>query len=323
MSNNSKNQINNDNIIDKISFDNIAKQNLTTFINQYLCDTIYILQLQINTIPSENYYNKHLIINFQKENNEKNNFFFDELDIIKNINNSLEKEIFYLNNSKKEEISKFVNILCKRNELLNNLMIHYFKKEKLLKKKEQILNEKIKSFSYGLNKRKSFDKSNTNKKQGKKIDIYMENIKNHNEYNNNKKLSKYLNNSNNGRNKKITNNNNNNKKNTKIKSLLNKSYDAISINNIDTSCSYNNNFEGNYTNNDFKYNKNPSKRNSEYKSKLRKINSVSSMINKDSIINYLNKNTYIKLKDKKQLDKINLDKLNNITSNICLLKQTK
>ena len=47
------------------------------------------------------------------------------------------------------------------------------------------------------------------------------------------------------------------------------------------------------------------------------------MINKDSIINYFSRNTYLKLKDKVQLNKLNLDKLNNITSNIYLLKQTK
>ena len=320
MPNNSKNQINIDNNINKIPFDNIAKQNLATYINKYICDTIYILQIQINSILSGRQNNSPSMNNLK---NEKENIC-DEINVIKKINNSLEKELFYLNNSKKEETSKFINILCKRNELLNLLMFHYFEKEKLLEKREQILNEKIKSFSYSLNKRKSWYQINKITKEGKKIDHYMENIKKHNEYYNNKRLSKYLNTHDNDRIKEINNINNNNRKITKNKSLLNKSYDAISINNIDTSCSFNNiNFDVDNTNYDFKKMKNFQKRNSEYKLKLRKINSVSSMINKSSIINYFNRNTYIKLKDKVQLSKLNLEKLNNITSNIYLLKQAK
>jgi len=316
MPNNSKNQINIDNNINKVPFDNIAKQNLATYINKYICDTIYILQIQINSILSERQNNSPSLNNLK---NEKENIC-DEINVIKKINNSLEKELFYLNNSKKEETAKFINILCKRNELLNLLMFHYFEKEKLLEKREQILNEKIKSFSYSLNKRKSWYQINKITKEGKKIDHYMENIKKHNEYYNNKRLSKYLNTHDNDRIKEI----NNNRKITKNKSLLNKSYDAISINNIDTSCSFNNiNFDVDNTNCDFKKMKNYKKRNSEYKLKLRKINSVSSMINKSSIINYFNRNTYIKLKEKVQLSKLNLEKLNNITSNIYLLKQAK
>jgi hypothetical protein len=318
MPNNSKNQINIDNNINKVPFDNIAKQNLATYINKYICDTIYILQIQINSILSGRQNNSPSMNNLK---NEKENIC-DEINVIKKINNSLEKELFYLNNAKKEETSKFINILCKRNELLNLLMFHYFEKEKLLEKREQILNEKIKSFSYSLNKRKSWYQINKITKEGKKIDHYMENIKKHNEYYNNKRLSKYLNTHDNDRIKEI--NNINNRKKTKNKSLLNKSYDAISINNIDTSCSFNNiNFDVDNTNCDFKKMKNFQKRNSEYKLKLRKINSVSSMINKSSIINYFNRNTYIKLKDKVQLSKLNLEKLNNITSNIYLLKQAK
>ena len=318
MPNNSKNQINIDNNINKVPFDNIAKQNLATYINKYICDTIYILQIQINSILSGRQNNSPSMNNLK---NEKENIC-DEINVIKKINNSLEKELFYLNNSKKEETSKFINILCKRNELLNLLMFHYFEKEKLLEKREQILNEKIKSFPYSLNKRKSWYQINKKTKEGKKIDSSMENIKKHNEYYNNKRLSKYLNTNDNDRIKEI--NNINNRKKTKNKTLLNKSYDAISINNIDTSCSFNNiNFDVDNTNYDFKKMKNFQKRNSEYKLKLRKINSVSSMINKSSIINYFNRNTYIKLKEKVQLSKLNLEKLNNITSNIYLLKQAK
>ena len=313
MPNNSKNQINIDNNINKVPFDNIAKQNLATYINKYICDTIYILQIQINSILSGRQNNGPSMNNLK---NEKENIC-DEINVIKKINNSLEKELFYLNNSKKEETSKFINILCKRNELLNLIMFHYFEKEKLLEKREQILNEKIKSFSYSLNKRKSWYQINKITKEGKKIDHYMENIKKHNEYYNNKRLSKYLNTHDNDRIKEINNINNNNRKITKNKSLLNK-------NNIDTSCSFNNiNSDVDNTNCDFKKMKNYKKRNSEYKLKLRKINSVSSMINKSSIINYFNRNTYIKLKDKVQLSKLNLEKLNNITSNIYLLKQAK
>ena len=56
---------------------------------------------------------------------------------------------------------------------------------------------------------------------------------------------------------------NNNKKKNKIKSTLNKSYDVLSsINNIDTSSSYHNNYEVNYTYCDIKQVKNPQKRNS-------------------------------------------------------------
>ena len=301
MTYNSKSDISQDNFINSVSFDNITKQNLSTYINKYLCDTIYILQVQLNSIISEKNLNKYSFIK-TNNNNMKNNSL-NEINMIRIINNSLEKEIFYLNNNKKEELSKLMNILCKRNELLNTLMIHYYEKERMLEKREKILNEKRNV----QNRRKSWDKININQIKDKKINFYIENIKKNNEYYNNKRFSKFINNDKENKNKK------------KKKSTLNKSYDAISINNIDTSCSYNNNYEGNYTNYDFKYLKNSLNRNIEFKSKLRKTNSVSSVINRDSIINFCNKYTYIKLKDKIQLNKLNLDKLNNIISNIYLL----
>ena len=110
MHNDSKNKINIVNIINNVSYDDITKQNLSTYINKYICDTIYILQIQINSILSDNKYNKQSLNNLK---NGKENVC-DEINIIKNINNSLEKEIFYLNNTKKEDIGKFINILCKR-----------------------------------------------------------------------------------------------------------------------------------------------------------------------------------------------------------------
>ena len=311
MSFNSKNKINIDNYINNTSSDNITKQNLSTYINKYLCDTIYILQLQINNILSNKTINKNSIINSKNLKKEEKDIN-DAINLIKNINYSLEKEIFCLNNSKKEEIDKFIQILCKRNELLNILMLHLFEKEKLLEKREQIINEKIKSFSFNINKRKSWNKINLNSTEGKIID-FMDKIKKHNEYYNHKRLSKYLNSLDN-----ICQKENGNK--IKRKSVLNKSYDAISINNIDTSCSYNN--EGKHTNFEYKNIKNIKNRNIDNK-RLRKNNSVSGAINTDSIIKFYIKNIHIKMKDKLKLNTLNIDKLNNIASHIYLLKMTK
>jgi len=324
MSNDLKGNIQIEKDIKNALVDNITKQNLATYINKYLCDTIYILQIQINSIFFKKNQNKYIFPKNQNTNSDIK-IYNDELNIIKLINNSLEKEIFYLNNSKKPELSKFIEILCKRNELLNILMLHYFEKEKLLEKKEKIinekiLNEKIKTYSNNITKRKSWDKYSMNSINGQNIDKYMDNIKKNNEYYNHKRYSKYLNTCESDDTKDI----NNNKKKNKIKSTLNKSYDVLSsINNIDTSSSYHNNYEVNYTYCDIKQIKNQQKRNSGNKLKLKKNNSVSSIVNRDSIINYFNNKTCFKLNSQIQLNKLNLDKLNNITSNVDLLKQIK
>ena len=301
MSNITKNDINIEKFTKNVLYDNVLKQNLSTFINKYTCDTLYILQLQINSFLSKK--DEYLNIDYKSCKNQ--NVYYDEIDLIKNINNYLEKEIFYINNSKKEETSKFVEILCKRNKLLNILMLHFFEKSKNLEKKEKILDEKIKYYSYKLSKYNI-----KSSKCGNKIETNNKTIKNRNEFYNDKRLSKYLNTSDINMVKEM---NNYNEKKKKAKTILNKSYDIISINNIDTSCSFNNN-EGININYDYKYKKDPMV-NLKCKLKLKKINSVSGMINKDSIINFNNKN-YFKHNNQTQLNKINLDKLNSITSNI-------
>ena len=307
MSNITKNDINIEKFTNNVLYDNVLKQNLSTFINKYTCDTLYILQLQINSFLSKK--DEYLNIDYKSCKNQ--NVYYDEIDLIKNINNYLEKEIFYINNSKKEETSKFVEILCKRNKLLNILMLHFFEKSKNLEKKEKILDEKIKYYSYKLSKYNI-----KSSKCGNKIETNNKTIKNRNEFYNDKRLSKYLNTSDINMVKEM---NNYNEKKKKAKTILNKSYDIISINNIDTSCSFNN--DGININYDYKYKKDPMV-NLKCKLKLKKINSVSGMVNKDSIINFNNKN-YFKYNNQTQLNKINLDKLNSITSNIHLLNQEK
>ena len=307
-------------IIKNTSHDKFSPQNISTFINKYLCDTIYILNLHINSYLSKNFNNNTSSLISEK--------IGDEINTMKKINNSLEKEIFYLNNPKKEEISKFIEILCQRNNLLNILMNNYFEKVKSIEIKEKILHTRMKLYS-SLTKNKSIEKYyqiKNNSSKEKKIDNYMK-IKNNNEFNH-KKFSKYLNTYDNEREqyyKRNSKNNNNNKMNLKNKINLNKSYDVLSINNIDTSCTYNNcdiniNMNMNNTCYDIKYIKknikNNKGRNSEPKIKLRKVNSVAKLINKDSIIKNFKRNSCINLKSREQINKLNLDQLNNITSNI-------
>ena len=160
-------------------FDNVTKQNLSTFINKYISDTIYIIQLQINSFSNtiNNNDNNNLLKSY---NGKEMNIFNDEINLIKKINKSLEKEILYLNNPRINDISKIIQVLSQRNDLLNNLMNFFFAKNKLIETKELLLNKKIKSINK-TQKIKSLDRKYVNK--GPKINFYMENLKKNNEFN--------------------------------------------------------------------------------------------------------------------------------------------
>ena len=312
-------------MINTARFDNLNEQNLSTYINKYICDTIYILNFHINSFISKT--NNNNTFNSLLKNEKIN----DEIKTIQIINNQLEKEIFYISNPKKEEISKFIEIICQRNNLLNILMNHYFEKIKSIEAKENILNTRIKLYS-SLTKNKSMQKYipiKYNKAKENKIDYYIKKIKDNNEFNHNN-YSKYLNSYDDDLSKELPKykdkynrrNSENKKTKNKNKIILNKSYDALSINNIDTSCTYNN-YDINSSCHDIKYMKNAKGRNNEPKIKIRKVNSIARTINKDLIIKNFKRDSSIYLKTKEEFHKLNLEKLSNIASNINLLKQNK
>ena len=340
--------------------DNVTKQNLSTYINKYISDTIYILQLQINSFSNHiNIVNNNSLKSYgEKELNNIN----DEINLIKKINKSLDKELFSLNNYKINDISKIIQVLTQRNELLNNLMNYYYTKQKIIETKEILLNNKIQNFNQN-NYINNYNNKSSDRKyikiNGKsKINFYIDNIKKNNEYNYKKNIlnskiydnliysinnedSFYLqkkiknrNNSNNNFNNNLTNDSLNNKvlKN-KIKKNFNESFnkdidnlkilsnnnnneisknnDIININNKEEIKKINNmNYRG----------RNKNSMNS--KIKKRKVHSVKTMSNdslNNSIFDINNNNVKFNFKNKFQLNKLNLEKLNDISSNILLI----
>ena len=327
-------------------FDNVTKQNLSTYINKYISDTIYIIQLQINSFSNtiNNNDNNNL---FKSCSAKEINLINDEINLIKKINKSLEKEIFYLNNPRINDISKIIQVLSQRNDLLNNLMNFFFAKYKIIESKELLLNKKIKSFNK-TKKIKSLDRKIIN--YGPKIDFYIENLKKNNEFNYknssiirsrifdnliytmNSEDSFYSHvktrNKNKGINKNLTNETLNRYyyvKN-KNKNYLNQSYDpyiAKEVYNLNLNHG-NQNFSRNDYFDDEKYINNQRERMWNPKMKKRKLNSVVKSFESDSLINNrndINNNNKPKfnLKNIFELNKLNLEKLNDISSNILLV----
>ena len=324
-------------------FDNVTKQNLSTFINKYISDTIYIIQLQINSFS--NTINTNDNNNLLKSYNGKEmNIFNDEINLIKKINKSLEKEILYLNNPRINDISKIIQVLSQRNDLLNNLMNFFFAKNKLIETKELLLNKKIKSINK-TQKIKSLDRKYVNK--GPKINFYMENLKKNNEFNyknssihsqifdnliytinsedsfvshkktRNKNKSINQNLTTETLNKHYAKNKNKNNLNQSYDPFIAKELDNLNLNNGNINFSRNDNVDDDkFINNQREKSRNP-------KIKKRKINSVVKTFESDSLLNNRydinNNKTKFNLKNIFQLNKLNLEKLNDISSNILLV----
>jgi hypothetical protein len=323
-------------------FDNVTKQNLSTFINKYISDTIYIIQLQINSFSNtiNNNDNNNLLKSY---NGKEMNIFNDEINLIKKINKSLEKEILYLNNPRINDISKIIQVLSQRNDLLNNLMNFFFTKHKIIEAKELLLNKKIKSINK-TQKIKSLDRKYIN--YGPKINFYMENLKKNNEFNyKNSSLRsqnfdnliyniysedsfvthKKTRNKNKSINKKlISETMNRYYAKNKNKNNLNQSYDPsiakelenFNLNNININFNRNDNVDDDTINNQ-------RERIWNQKIKKRKINSVVKTFETDSLLNNRydinNNKSKFNLKNIFQLNKLNLEKLNDISSNILLV----
>ena len=323
-------------------FDNVTKQNLSTFINKYISDTIYIIQLQINSFSNTININDNN--NLLKSYNAKEmNIFNDEINLIKKINKSLEKEILYLNNPRINDISKIIQALSQRNDLLNNLMNFFFVKHKIIETKELLLNKKIKSINK-TQKIKSLDKYINN---GPKINFYMENLKKNNEFNyknssihsqifdnliysmfsedsfishkktrnKNKNINKNLTTA--TLNKHYAKNKNKNNFNQSYDPFISKELDNLNLNNGNINFSRNDNVD------DDKSINNQRERIWNQKTKKRKINSVVKTFESDSLLNnrYDANNNKSKFNPKNifQLNKLNLEKLNDISSNILLV----
>jgi hypothetical protein len=324
-------------------FDNVTKQNLSTFINKYISDTIYIIQLQINSFS--NTINTNDNNNLLKSYNGKEmNIFNDEINLIKKINKSLEKEILYLNNPRINDISKIIQVLSQRNDLLNNLMNFFFAKNKLIETKELLLNKKIKSINK-TQKIKSLDRKYVNK--GPKINFYMENLKKNNEFNyknssihsqifdnliytinsedsfvshkktRNKNKSINQNLTTETLNKHYAKNKNKNNLNQSYDPFIAKELDNLNLNNGNINFSRNDNVD------DDKFINNQREKSRNLKTKKRKINSVVKTFESDSLLNNRydinNNKTKFNLKNIFQLNKLNLEKLNDISSNILLV----
>ena len=315
--------------IHSLFIDNITKENITTYINKYISDTIYIIQLQINTILSNNTKN-----NISRFYGEEDN---DTINLIKKINNSLEKELFYLNNSKIKDISILIKVLTQRNELLNKLMIYFFSKQKIIQNKEIILNNKIKV--YFENNKDNYITPNRNilnLNEYQKINTYVENIKKNNKYNFNKLSSYTILDINRIYNNQVYYYDNKKRKQKELKVLDN----SKSIETKKNKNHLNKSFDMNHNFNDlviinkenikiFAKNNEDSNRNNNFKKidenknlKKRKVNSIVKKINNGFLITKIennNNNPKINIKNIYQLNKLNLEKLNDISSNLLLI----
>ena len=307
-----------------VLFENVTKENLLTYINKYISDTIYILQFQLNSFLSNNNKNNSL-----KYNEEAQTNIDDKINIIKKINISLEKELFSLNNSKIKDISKIIQVLCQRNELLNKLINYFFTKLNILQNKELILNKKIKNYlqNNNYNNKKNINKNSFILNEYPKINSYIENFKRNNEYNSNiistifddEKFSTedyYIKNPKQYVSFDV-------KKPKRLRNT-NKSLDMIKNNNSlsiinNENININGNNSGEFNINNYKL------RNEDKKNKKRKVNSVVKTLNTDlyfAKIDNKNKSKF-NVKNIYQLNKLNLEKLNDISSNLLLVNHQK
>ena len=310
-------------------FDNVIKKNLTSYLNNYISDTLYILQIQINAFYTNNLNYMSKSVKSQGEINIIN----EELNIIKRINDSLEKEVFFLNNPKVDDISKLIKALAQRNKLLNNLMNLYYKKIQSENKDLNVNNKKKNIIQRNANN--TIKKSLKLNEGGAKINSYLENSKKNNyyQYNNfpiltdvNYSTSNY--NITNGDSFSIKNMTDTDINNNKINA--NKSFNAINNNKLNNYIIVNNdniNINGNNNNDEDKEIINHTERNGNKNGsgnghfkkirKKRKAKSVINSVNNDILNVKLNsKESKFNMKKIFQLKKLNLEKLNDISSSI-------
>lgn len=314
----------NDNDINKILIDNITKENISTYINKYISDTIFILQFQINSCLTNN-----IISNSSKFYQMED--INDKISLIKKINNSLEKELFCLNNTKIKDISKLFQALSMRNELLNKLMSYFFNKLKVIENKESFLNDRIKNCIKGCDDNfMKLEKFYFKKKESPKINLYIENIKKNNQYNFRKISSTNFDSERNYN--RVYFYNNKEKKNRKAFKIIEDNKSIIKKNKMNLNTSYDTIYNSNslaiinmetinINDKDNISDLNKNNFNGNQKLKKRKINSVVKTINSDILFNkydYNNK-TKFNIKNIYRLNKLNLEKLNNISSSILLV----
>ena len=308
------------------TFDNVTKENLSTYLNKCISDTIYILQLQINSFLSNNL---NYINSLKNNNREEKNNINDKINLIKKINNSLEKELLCLNKSKIKDLSKIIQVLIQRNELLNKLMNYFFEKQKIIENKEIFLNRKMKKYLEINNSNNRIERTFFNLNEHPKINFYIENIKKNNEYNY-KNISHYINNEED----EDFFSNINPIRNISIeyirepidtkrdKKNLNKSCNNFSKSNSQYFINNENIYIKGINNkklNNNKYNEN------DKKVKKIKYNSASKISNNDYLLDKINNNNKKKFnfKNAYQIKKLNLEKLNDISSSLLLIKQIK
>lgn len=308
-----------------IFIDNVTKDNISTYINKYMSDTIYILQLQLNSFL------------FNDSKNNTSIFLGEEgkdlINLIKKINNSLEKELFYLNNPKIKDISKLIKVLIQRNELLNKLMNYFFGKQKIIQAKEKIVNNKFKDFlEYNKDNYKSSNQNILNLNEYPKLNSFIGNIKKNNQYNFKNIPSYSVLDSDRTYHQNCFDDNNKRKRKDSKELNIKKSNDIKkSKYHLNKSCDMNDNFNNltiTYTENiklnahnkeDFLKN-NYRKIKENKKLTKRRVNSVVNKTYNHLLIGKHDKNnTKINLKNIYQLNKLNLEKLNEISSNILLI----
>ena len=308
------------------TFDNVTKENLSTYLNKCISDTIYILQLQINSFLSNNL---NYINSLKNNNKEEKNNINDKINLIKKINNSLEKELLCLNKSKIKDISKIIQVLIQRNELLNKLMNYFFEKQKIIENKEIFLNRKMKKYLEINNSNNRIERTFFNLNEHPKINFYIENIKKNNEYNY-KNISHYINNEDD----EDFFSNINPIRNISIEYIREPIYSKRDKKNINKSC---NNFSKSnsqyFINNENIYIKGINNKKlrgnkcNENDKKVKKIkyNSASKILNNDYLLDKINNNNKKKFnfKNAYQIKKLNLEKLNDISSSLLLIKQIK
>ena len=308
------------------TFDNVTKENLSTYLNKCISDTIYILQLQINSFLSNNL---NYINSLKNNNKEEKNNINDKINLIKKINNSLEKELLCLNKSKIKDMSKIIQVLIQRNELLNKLMNYFFEKQKIIENKEIFLNRKMKKYLEINNSNNRIERTFFNLNEHPKINFYIENIKKNNEYNY-KNISHYINNEDD----EDFFSNINPIRNISIEYIREPIYSKRDKKNINKSC---NNFSKSnsqyFINNENIYIKGINNKKlrgnkcNENDKKVKKIkyNSASKILNNDYLLDKINNNNKKKFnfKNAYQIKKLNLEKLNDISSSLLLIKQIK
>ena len=241
-----------------------------------------------------------------------------------------------MNNPKINDISKIIKVLSQRNELLNNLMNLYFTKQEILENKELFRNNEMKTNYRNKNNNNninnSLDKKYIKLNEQPKINNYIENSKKNNlynykklpispniNYNNNYSLNYDINKEDFFYYKRITKNQKKLNKNN-----INKSYDTVNkeMNNFTIINNENSNYNGNKSNNRDMSINNYKGRNTNERNKKKKVKSVVHKLDNDLLNRKYENNNKSKfnMKNFYQLNKLNLEKLNDISSNILSIK---